>query len=375
MRTRTVGLLLVLVLGFTGQAFGDEVVDGRLGPGALYRLVRPTNWNGSLLLYSHGAVPSAAPVALPAEANLFVALLAPRGFALAFSSYSENGWAVKDGVQRTHQLLEVFTERFGSPSRVYMGGASMGGLITIELIEKYPGVFSGALAACAASGGSRAQFDYQANVRALFDVFYPGVLPGDAGYVPPVGDVTTAIVLPAAAAIQANPAGALTIASIAQTPIPFSNAAQLIESVTTALAGHALSFTDLVPSLPVGRYFDNQDVVYASAVLPPVTLALINAGVGRFNAAPSALNYLEHHYQPSGELRMPMLMLSTSLDPVVPGFHQTAYRDLVAAAGQSDLLVQRTVNRYGHCNFTPDEITAAFLGLVTWVELGIKPAP
>ena len=183
----------LFVLGLVNHAFADEVVDGRFGPGALYRLVRPTNWNGSLLLYAHGFVPGSAPVALPAEADLFVSLLVPQGFAIAFSSFSENGWAVKDGAQRTHQLLGIFTSRFGLPTRVYIGGASMGGLITIKLLEQYPGVFAGALPACSAAGGSQAQFDYLAHTRALFDVFYPGVLPGDAGSVPAGINIATAI--------------------------------------------------------------------------------------------------------------------------------------------------------------------------------------
>ena len=72
---------------------------------------------------------------------------------------------------------------------------------------------------------------------------------------------------------------------------------------------------------------------------------------------------------------IPMLMLSTSRDPVVPGFHQESYLHRVAAAGQSDWLVQRTVDRYGHCNFTPPELAAAFADLVAWVEFGIKPLP
>jgi hypothetical protein len=66
-------------------------------------------------------------------------------------------------------------------------------------------------------------------------------------------------------------------------------------------------------------------------------------------------------------------MLSTSRDPVVPGFHQESYLNRVAAAGQSDWLVQRTVDRYGHCNFTPAELAAAFTDLVAWVEFGVKP--
>jgi len=89
----------------------------------------------------------------------------------------------------------------------------------------------------------------------------------------------------------------------------------------------------------------------------------------------SALNYLNQYYAPSGALQIPMLMVSTWRDPVVPGFHQISHRNFVAASGHSDLLVQRTVNRYGHCVFTPAELGTAFTDLVRWVEFGIKPAP
>ena len=61
--------------------------------------------------------------------------LAPQGFAVAVSSFSENGWALKDGTQRTHQLLGVFASKFGKPARVYAAGASMGGLIVVGLRE------------------------------------------------------------------------------------------------------------------------------------------------------------------------------------------------------------------------------------------------
>ena len=373
-----VTLALVVSLGLATHALAADVVQGRIGPGAVYRLVRPDLWNGALLIYAHGFVSTAEPVELPEEADLFVSLVTSQGFAIAYSSYSENGWAVKDGAQRTFQLLDLFESKFGSPSRVYLGGASMGGLIAIKLVEDFPGTFAGVLPACAAAGGTRAQFDYLANVRALFDVAYPGVLPGNAGAVPTGLNLATAIAAPAAAAILGDPrpvTGAALIASVDQTPVPFSSGPELLQSLITALTGHAGSFSELVPQLPSSRYFDNSDVTYTSAVLPPLTLAGLNAAVGRFDASPSALNYMRNFYQPSGELTVPMLMLSTSLDPVLPGFHQRAYRDLVTAAGQSDLLVQRTINRYGHCNFTPAEIAAAFGNLVAWVEIGIKPTP
>ena len=363
----------------TAPATSDTVIDGQLGPGALYRLVRPANWNGRLFLYAHGAVSKSAPVALPAEVNLFLSTLTSQGVAVAFSSFSENGWVVKDGAQRTHQLLGIFTSKFGQPARVYIGGASMGGLIAIKLLEQYPGAFAGALTACPVAGGTKLQYDYFANTRALFDFFYPGTLPGNAGDVPPGTDLTNAVVLPALAAMQSSPAGAFAIASIDQTPAPFSNPAELLESIATALGANAGSYSDLVPELHGKPYFDNRNLQYTSGALPPPLLTAVNAGVGRFDAAPSALNYMEKYYQPTGNLQIPMLMLSTQRDPVAPAFNQAAYLNLVTAAGHSDLLVQRSVSGtgggYGHCTFTPVELGTAFADLVGWVEYGVKPAP
>jgi pimeloyl-ACP methyl ester carboxylesterase len=375
-KSRVIALVLVVIFGATGRAFGDEVVDGQLGPGALYRMVRPTVWNGSLLLYAHGFVRATLPVALPAEADLLIGQFTAQGFAVAYSSFSENGWAVKDGAQRTHQLLGVFRARFGLPSRVYLAGASMGGLIAIKLQEQYPGVFDGVLTVCGVAGGTRQLFDYYAHTRALFDLLYPAEnLPGDAGGVPTGIDIQTAIAAPAEAAMIDSFIGASTIAVIDQTPVPFANAIELAWSIITALGAHAGSFTDLVPELHGKAYFENRGVRYTSALLPPETVDAINDAVDRFDAAPAALNYMEHYYEPTGQLTVPLIMMSMSRDPVVPAFNQASYLARVTAAGQSDLLVQRTVDGYGHCPVPAQDIAQAFADLVGWVEFGVKPLP
>jgi len=351
-----------------------QVIDGSTGPGSLYRFVVPAGWNGSLLIYAHGYVAPGDPVALPAEADLFQGLLVPQGFALAYSSFSENGWDIKDGAQRTHQLLGLFTSKFGPPSRVYIGGASMGGLIAIKLTETFPAVYRGALAACAVAGGTRKQFDYYANVRAIFDVLYPGVLPGNATYLPPGTDITTGIVQPAVAAMTADPTPALTLAAIDQTPVPFASGPELVQSIAMALESNAGSLSDEL--LAMGRpYFDNTSTVYSSASLPATVTQAINAAVERFGASPSALESMYHNYAPSGDLQIPMLMLSDQRDPVVPGFNQTSYLSAVTDRGATDLLVQRRVPAYGHCAFTPEQIGTAFSDLVAWTEYGIKPEP
>ena len=351
-----------------------QVVDGTTGPGSLYRFVVPPNWNGTLLVYAHGYVSPDAPVALPEEAELFAALLGAQGVATAYSSFSENGWVVKDGTQRTHQLLGLFKSQFGTPDRVYIGGASMGGLIAIKLTERYPGTYLGALAACSVAGGTRENADYRANVRAVFDVLYPGVLPGDAAHLPAGTDIGAQIVLPAILAMNGDPSGALVIAGLDQTPVPYASAPELIESIVTALAGNAGDLRD--EALTNGKpYFDNTETLYSGALVPPLVLGLINATVGRFEASPAVLAAFDHQYEPSGDLDIPMMMLSNVRDPVVPGFNQASYLAAVTAAGDADRLVQRTVPAYGHCVFTPQEIQAAFGDLVAWAEYGIKPTP
>src|SRR5256885_15103064 len=121
----------------------------------------PPAWNGGLILYAHGFVDPDAPIALPDAAPADVApwvvqlreSLLGAGYAVAYSSYSENGWAVKDGAARTHELRTLFAGRFGVPSHVYVGGRSLGALITVMLAESYPADYDGALALCGPLGG------------------------------------------------------------------------------------------------------------------------------------------------------------------------------------------------------------------------------
>ena len=376
LRAVRVSLAMAALISLAIPAAAQDVVDGVTGPGALYRLVRPANWNGTLLVYAHGYVSPDQPVAIPPDAQQVIALLAPQGVAVAVSSFSENGWAVKDGTQRTHQLLGIFTAKFGRPSRVYVAGASMGGLIAINMVETWPGDFTGLLPACAVTGGMRRQLDYMGNVRVLFDLFYPNVLPGSAVDVPAGIDVLSQIVLPSVAAMTANPTGAGAIASLVQTPVPFASGPELVQSIATALAG-AAAYPSVLALTHGQPFFDNYSTQYAGA-LPPATLQGINANVQRFSASPAGLSYIERYYTPTGHLPVPAITLSTPRDPVVPGFHQTAYGAAVAATGNADRLVQRSVpgtgSGYGHCTFTPQELAAAFSDLVLWAEYGVKPA-
>ena len=86
--------------------------------------------------------------------DLKVALL-QRGFAVAYTSYSENGYALKDAFHRLHELTTLFKARVKRrPHKVYLMGHSLGAVAVQMLAERFPAKYDGALAMCGfVSGG------------------------------------------------------------------------------------------------------------------------------------------------------------------------------------------------------------------------------
>ena len=347
--------------------------EGQTGPGSTYGLYLPNGWNGRLVVYAHGYTSPFQPVALPAVQALRDALGA-QGFAVAYSSFSENGYAVKDGIQRTHQLKGLFAERFAEPLKTYLVGHSLGGLITLALAEKYPSQYAGALPMCGVVGGTTAEIQYMGHVRTLWDYFFPGTLGGDIQGIPVVSGFAADVQGPVVSAILGNPGKAVALASIAQAPVPFADIGELIASYVNIFGFQYNGASDLTERVNGHVAFDNAATSYAGA-LPAPLLVDINQRVRRWEVDPSARSWLDHNYDPSGKLRIPTVTLHTTRDPVVPFFHEGLLAQAVSAAGYSDNLVQRSIVRHGHCTFTTAETFGAFQALVGWVEYGVKPAP
>ena len=365
---------------FAAAADGPWAIadTGETGPGSTYAIFVPKTWNGSTIFYSHGFNDVTDPVALPVkeQTEAFRDRLGALGYAIAYSSYSENGYALKDGMQRTHQLRGLFTSVAGQPERSYLVGHSLGGGVALALAEKFGGQYDGALPMCGVVGGTQLQVEYIGHVRALFDFFYPNVLPGDAVSMPEGLNLNRDIIFPALMAMRANPTGAIMISQITQTQTPFTDAGEPVTGILNALGFHARGINDLLDRTHGQNLFDNSETVYTgSPAVPAWLLAAINApgGVDRFASTPAADAYVEKYFQPSGDLTIPVLTLHTSRDPAVPIAHERALFDIANAAGTTSMLRQRTINRFGHCSFTLDEMVTAVQDLATWVETGVAP--
>ncbi len=348
---------------------GTREIRGKVGLSSDYVLFVPESWNGDLVLYTHGYIPETAPVGVASVEALgeHVAelrdLLLARGFAVGYSSYSENGFNVKEGALATKQLRELFSSKVGTPSRTFLIGQSLGALDAVMLAEGDPDGYSGVLTAAGALGGSRSAIDYFGHVRVLFDLFYPGVLPGSLLELPPNLDIQNGVIVPAVTAMAAHPEGAFAISQIAQAPVPFRSGEELVTSIATALAFHAVALEDLKERTHGHSFFDNEKTIYVSATLAPDVIDYINGTVDRFSATPDAKAYLDHYYEATGRLSIPTITLHMRWDPVVPIFQESLYADRVAANGRLDLLEQRTIEKYGHPSVPPvgEEITASEL--------------
>jgi pimeloyl-ACP methyl ester carboxylesterase len=349
---------------------GPQEVEGATGPGSLYKLFYPAVWNGDLVIYSHGYVAPGEPIALP-EVDPLPAILTGFGYGVAYSSFSENGYAIKDAVQRTRQLRGIFASRFGMPNRTYLAGHSEGAIISLMLAEKNPQLFDGALPMCGLVGGGRLQVEYLLNLRVLFDFFYPGVIPGTAFEIPALLDFDAYVVPAVTVAILTNPAPAIEMAGVDQLEIQYASIPELIESILSGLYYNIVGTEDLLGRTHGRIMVGNINTIYVGS-LDDVAL---NDGVQRYEATPDAANYLDHWYQPSGKLAIPVVTLHTTRDGAVPLFHEVAYARLVSAAGRSDMLLQLSVDAFGHCAFTVPQQVGAFVALKTWVETGLKPMP
>lgn len=364
---------------FPAEQAGEAVcVSGTQSSGALYEICVPLlfpPWNGELLLYAHGYVSPEEPLAIPSEFDQLSFVANFLGYGTATTSYSRNGLAVVPGKQDLLELVQVFKNQilWGDPDRIYLVGPSMGGLITTQMIEQGMGEFVGGLAICAPNGDFRAQTDYIGDFRVVFDYFFPGLIPGSPVAIPQslidnwdnhYASVIQPVITDPANANLLNQLFAVTGAATDPSD-PTTR-----ELTVQKLLWYNVFATNDGTQVLGGQPFDNANRVYQGSEDD----AALNAGVARFSADPAALAEMDANYLTTGLLGLPLLTDHTTLDELVPFWHSDVYAAKVSAAGSGLYFARNITPRYGHCNFTADEVLDDFLQLVDMVD-NAPPTP
>ena len=141
-----------------------------------------TCWNGAVVVFAHGFVVPGAPLAVPLDQLTIGGAFLPAafnalGYGFAASSYSKNGLAIVQGVSDTRDLVQNILQPSLHPKRVYLIGASEGGLVAALSAEQLPQVYNVAGAACGPIGSFQGQVNYFGDFRVVFDYFFPGLIP------------------------------------------------------------------------------------------------------------------------------------------------------------------------------------------------------
>ncbi len=342
--------------------------DGVQTSGSIYRICMPPpdQYNGNLVIWAHGFQDAGTPVGIPEDQLCIGDFCIPElvnalGFGFATNSYSKTGLAILQGKDDILDLVDVYAAHKGTPAKVYLVGASEGGIITALNVEQHPDVFSAGVAACGPVGNFPLQINYFGDARATFQVFFPGVIPGDPFH--PSDALIAAwptyydlIVKP----IVFAPASRSRLdqwVRVARLPFDAANYLESVEvSVQDVLRYSVVNLNDGAETLG-GFPFDNIGRVYTGSNNDD----LLNLVVQRVAADPVAVAAMNTSYATTGVLVSPLITLHTDRDQQVPYIHEPLYALKTLASGSFlSRHLPIKINRFEHCNFTPEEVLASF---------------
>jgi len=399
-------VLLAVALAGVPVAHAQAAVTtstGTLADGATWQIRVPADWNGTLLLYSHGyRAPGSPNPAQDVGDPVTGGWLLDHGFALAGSSYASTGWAIKDALADQAAALDAFEATVGHPRQTIAWGDSLGGMVAAGLVQRIPERLDGALAACGVVAGAVATWNQALDAAFAFKVL---LAPDSAlqlvHITNPAGNL--ALATQALAAAQTTAAGRARIALVAALndtpgwanptgpePAPDDYASQQLSQYANLNGTFAFpfAFRAELEARAGGNPSWNLGVDYARQLERSVDRDEVEALYGQaglslaedlraLNRTPriapdlDAVGYAIRNIVFNGRLGgVPVLSMHTTGDPLVVAQQERAYAQAVRAAGNTGLLRQAFVHRAGHCSFTPAERIGALQALLQRVDTG-----
>ena len=323
----------------------------------------PDNWNGQLVVYAHGYTPPQESVLLPfdelklPDGTNLPDVLASYGFAFATTSYHKNGYAIEQAGNDINSLVTHFKSLVtNGPEKVYLIGSSEGGLIVTMLLEKNYNMYDAGLAICSPIAGMPHQIKYAGDFRVIFDYYFPQIFNFGAADVPAnafqswdsyVNFITNAM--------AGDPSSTKNLFKVTRAAVDSHDPSSAVNTALSVLFLNIWGADDLV-EVAGGQPYDNRHTWYWGSSSD----RKLNARVERIGSDKLALDYVRNFYQPTGKLKRPLVTLHTTLDELVPFDHEIIYSGQVFASGLIKNLTVLPIQRYGHCNFTGQEILGAF---------------
>ncbi len=362
--------------------------------GVDYRIRVPDGWNGTLLVYAHGtrlsggagpAEPEVAPQPYPLPATPFEDQLLARGYALAGAEYENSQEA---GTKASHALTAFFNGAVGRPSRVVTWGCSLGGVVATMLLEKYKGIYDGAIACAGPLAGQARNVDASLAFALAYDVTF-GWRSDLWG---PVDDLRDDLVFNE-------------VMPDVQWPLPqFPNRRPKWEFIRLVTKQPTQAFWGVDPQFGAtffgmqmwratevrarleteyrGRVAQNLDHVYALTAGEKAYLAGLGVNADSLLAEMNARTDIDadhsarvrmERWSVDGRLRRPLLTMHSAFDGLARTENESAFLADVEQARAEDSLVQVFTSAPGHCSFSTTQLLDTLAAMEHWLNTGDRP--
>jgi len=382
--------ICILLVASTSFVYGSQDFTGVLN-GASYKIRVPDkDWNGTLVFYAHQyyndpasyAQAEAAPGGAPMEDFLL-----SHGYALAGSTFRGTGWQVKEGTNDLIALSGLFNDLVGKPAKRILVGYSMGSLIALKSAEEVP-LYDGVIPMCSLAGTLSGAVERESAFAFAYDTvfgwpsadwgpwhdvrddltFYGDVLSTFMGQLMDPSNIgkfefiRRLLKLPEEGFYAADPP---------QYPAVFWLMAATTEvraEVERRAKGPIYANADHVYLLTQS----DKNVLLSLGIDADWLLESMNAGATISIRNPQT-QYGEKYFDPTGDLRIPVLTVHSIKDQLYPAHFETQLLKKVQSASREDLFLQTYTEDFGHCTFTQEQLLAAIRAMESWLETGEKP--
>jgi hypothetical protein len=404
--------------------------------GAPYEIIVPANWNATgytLVVFAHGYNMIDCPLQPPIAGQWFddngvdaEPVLLGQGYALAASSYSQNGWAVKQGFEETRDLIGYFKTTIGTPGQTILVGCSMGTQVELKFMEDPAHLVDGAITTGDHSAGAPRLWDFLLAATLAYDVAFADTPAGgwDPSWGPFANPRTDLLYCSGSGAC--NQTGCAASDPIAKFNAEIADPANFgrfefirlvlgLTHFTTAewldpsFIGGAFQFipayvmteglaevrahieADLGMTIAGGlaqnldhEYTLDQDDIAHLATLgvdAPTLLAEMNAR-RIYERDPLATAYENAYFNPTGKITGPEILMKDIGDPFVPPAHNFYYLETLAGAGTQNLAIELfrpestprgRSSDLDHCGFFVDQLTESLAAMRGWIASGEQP--
>jgi hypothetical protein len=279
-----------------------------------------------------------------------------------------------------------FLARFATPKRIILHGISYGGLVGAKLVDTYSKNpdgstnFDGAFFAGGEVDGVTSDWGFNFHQRVVYQYYCNNLpRPNEPQYPLWSGLPADSSMTKEDIDARVDECTGVAKAPDARSELQKRNLANILNVVVIpesrlrgSVEASAFDLRDLVQRATGGRNpFSNIGVRYTGSTDD----AALNRGVARFTADPAAAAALKADGDLTGVLPVPVVSIHSINDPVIEVEVESAYRDLVKAAGSGDRLVQAFTDRPAHGGESAPENGAALDALMRWIETGAKPTP